>query len=234
VKFHTASAARRRAVASTEQAGGPLRRVASSHGMICPFNPRTSPIGGSALWRSILRDPSLNLRLNDSVLGVRRRQKPNLDCRECLVAPNADILNRLLYSPIGRREYTYRAARRKRRGNARFESRRCRDWPARLRCGRRKFPRSLSSYRKDMEIDRKRLPALPHATRPSTTRRIWNSAIRRCLRRMESVAASCFIEGERRLRANMRRIRRFWCKRLKQGIFAAKSSFAVAADVEHG
>ena len=160
VKFHTASAARRRAVASTEQAGGQLPRVASSHGMICPFNPRTSPIGGSALWRSILRDPSLNLRRNDSVLGVRRQQKPNLDCRECLVAPNADILNRLLYSPFGRREYTYRAARRKRRGNARFESRRCRDWPARLRCGRRKFPRSLSSYRKDIEIDRKRLPAL--------------------------------------------------------------------------
>ena len=160
VKFHTASAARRRAVASPEQAGGQLPRVASSHVMICPFNPRTSPIGGSALWRSTLRDPSLNLRRNDSVLGVRRQQKPNLDCRECLVAPNADILNRLLYSPFGRREYTYRAARRKRRGNARFESRRCRDWPARLRCGHRKFPRSLSSYRKDIEIDRKRLPAL--------------------------------------------------------------------------
>jgi len=166
VKFHTASAARRRAVASTEQAGGQLPRVASSHGMICPFNPpQIADRRERAMAVNITRSLA-QLAPNDSVLGVRRQQKPNLDCRECLVAPNADILNRLLYSrsgggniPIERRGGNAEAMRDLNNADVGIGQHGC-------GAGVGKFPRSLSSYRKDIEIDRKRLPALEgHSTR---------------------------------------------------------------------
>ncbi len=104
VTLYAASAPGRSPVASTEQVGGRLPRVASSHRYHLAFQPTDvadprERYGG--------RYYAVDLRRNDSVLEVRPRQEPNLDYRMRSFAPSADVFGRLLYSPSGQLKKTY-------------------------------------------------------------------------------------------------------------------------------